>query len=383
MLTESEHTRINGIPHYEVTVKDDCLDDLSKQLLNQIKNGWKIEGKLNYSEGTTNDLYGFRIKKDQQNEIVLFRIYGAKTELMIDRELELVSFMLLSKNGLATNLYCTFENGFCYQYQQGRTLTPIDLTEELFLKKTAELVARLHSLDYSNVSGKKLFESNRGDAFSDIDRYMNLLKINGNDDVNSVSTDNCFHLFPNSPSLTGINLQAIEAEIKELKEKVAAFEEQPERTYCHNDINCPNLIYDGDKGTFHIIDYEYSGVNYAAYDIANFFDEFPGNTNIDFSLFPSEETQRKWIKYYWMERLKINGKEWMEDDCASKTMNDLFLHVQIFTLVSHILWGVWALVQARHLSNPTEMNGYAEIRLVEYFKQKTTVMDGIREKTIE
>ena len=94
---------------------------------------------------------------------------------MIDRKLELVSFMLLSKNNLATSLYCTFENGFCYQYQPGKTLTPADLKDEFFLKRTAELVARLHSLDYSNEPGKELFETDRGDAFSDIERYMNLL----------------------------------------------------------------------------------------------------------------------------------------------------------------------------------------------------------------
>jgi len=32
-----------------------------------------------------------------------------------------------------------------------------------------------------------------------------------------------------------------------------------------------------------------------------------GNTNIDFSLFPSEDTQRKWIKAYLKEKYQLTG----------------------------------------------------------------------------
>lgn len=45
-----------------------------------------------------------------------------------------------------------------------------------------------------------------------------------------------------------LTLKRIEEEIEYLKNIVHNFEDEPEVVFCHNDINCPNLIFDQNTG---------------------------------------------------------------------------------------------------------------------------------------
>ena len=49
---------------------------------------------------------------------------------------------------------------------------------------------------------------------------------------------------------------------------------------CHNDLLLDNILFDEGASTVHFIDFEYAGPNYAAYDIANHFNEISGTNNI-------------------------------------------------------------------------------------------------------
>lgn len=55
------------------------------------------------------------------------------------------------------------------------------------------------------------------------------------------------------------------------------------------------LCFLGEVG---LIDLEYAGPNYLAFEIANHFCEFAGVHDIDFSLYPTEEVQKFWITAY-------------------------------------------------------------------------------------
>jgi Predicted choline kinase involved in LPS biosynthesis len=46
--------------------------------------------------------------------------------------------------------------------------------------------------------------------------------------------------------------------------------------FCHNDLLLANVIYNSKKRTVTFIDYEYSNINYQAFDIGNHFAEFAG-----------------------------------------------------------------------------------------------------------
>lgn len=43
--------------------------------------------------------------------------------------------------------------------------------------------------------------------------------------------------------------------------------------FCHNDTNSTNLLYDELNDKMYLLDYEYAGVNYRAFEFGNFFNE--------------------------------------------------------------------------------------------------------------
>lgn len=55
---------------------------------------------------------------------VLVRINGKGTEKIIDRDKEMKIILDFSKLGKGPIVYCTFNNGFMYQYFEGRALYP-------------------------------------------------------------------------------------------------------------------------------------------------------------------------------------------------------------------------------------------------------------------
>lgn len=76
-----------------------------------------------FTDGITNKLLGCYVGTAMQ-DVVLVRIYGNKTELLIDRENEVKSFRVLHAHRCAPRLYCTFNNGLCYEFLQGAALEP-------------------------------------------------------------------------------------------------------------------------------------------------------------------------------------------------------------------------------------------------------------------
>lgn len=58
--------------------------------------------------------------------------------------------------------------------------------------------------------------------------------------------------------------------------------------------------------------------------------------------FPNKEFQQSWIRTYLTE---FNGTE-----PTNKEVETLYVNVSKCTLLSHLFWGVWALVQAEYSS---------------------------------
>jgi len=176
-MNPSKNVRVEGIPHFEVRPTQKELDFHAKNIISHIKEEWNIknlkENKVLFTEGTSNTLVGYRKEKNHE-DMILFRLYGANTELLISRDLELENFQLLATNHLAPNLYCTFENGFCYEYQHGTPILPLQLQEENFLGKTAVLLAKIHSINPQQEYLRK-YKSLEGNVFNDIEKYLDLI----------------------------------------------------------------------------------------------------------------------------------------------------------------------------------------------------------------
>lgn len=103
------------------------------------------------------------------------------------------------------------------------------------------------------------------------------------------------------------------------------------------------------------IDFEYGGVGYAAYDVANHLNEYAGGTSAedngvpDYSRFPTYDKQKAFCEVYVKEFRWYEGeKSEMEciEEVHSQAVNDFLDDVQKFLLVNHLYWGLWAVNQA-------------------------------------
>ena len=168
--------------------------------------------------------------------------------------------------------------------------------------------------------------------------------------------------------------------------------------FCHNDLLSGNCLYqlnksispDRNPGDITIIDYEYGGYNFRAFDIANHFNEYAG---FDFSKipekFPKRDARHKFICEYLNHTLNldnfhdVNGTILPKD--AYQKLADVYgldiggSHedqrliiesfdevVLIFTLLSHLLWGSWSSCQAGMSSIDFDFLEYAKLRF-EFF----------------
>lgn len=60
----------------------------------------------------------------------------------------------------------------------------------------------------------------------------------------------------------------------------------------------------------------------------------------NFDGFPSKELQIDWLRYYLNE---FNARESTDEE-----IEQLYVEVNQFVLVSHIFWGLWSFIQAEH-----------------------------------
>ena len=116
----------------------------------------------------------------------------------------------------------------------------------------------------------------------------------------------------------------------------------PAVVFCHNDLLSGNLMVDDATGEVRVIDLEYGGLNYAAFDIANHFMEWGGGTGQpetslgvpDDARYPTAAERRAWIDAYLRAAPESLGP-------ASRLLKD----VDFFCVVDHFYWGLWACCQ--------------------------------------
>lgn len=77
-------------------------------------------------------------------EVILIRIYGENTEVLIDRHKEIENFKLLHKYGFAPVLLATFNNGLSYEYTNGKPLNKPDLFDKQIWRRIAQRMAEMH-----------------------------------------------------------------------------------------------------------------------------------------------------------------------------------------------------------------------------------------------
>ncbi|CAN0176450.1 unnamed protein product, partial [Hapterophycus canaliculatus] len=112
-----------------------------------------------------------------------------------------------------------------------------------------------------------------------------------------------------------------------------------------------------------VIDFEYSGYNPRAFDIANHFCEHAGfDSNFEKS-YPKAETQVDFLKAY-----EGGGESAIQSPHTDEEafFEALRTEVNRWALPSHLWWSAWAVVQARYSPIDFDFVDYARLRLAGY-----------------
>ncbi|XP_030071391.1 ethanolamine kinase 1 [Microcaecilia unicolor] len=340
------------VPKLNVTVEEQECREGAIRLLQELRPHWNPETITMqvFTDGITNKLIGCYVG-DTMDDVVLVRIYGNKTELLVDRDEELKSFRVLQAHGCAPQLYCTFSNGFCYEFMQGAALDPEHVCDPTIFRLIARQLAKIHAIHAHNGWIPK------SNLWFKMGKYFSLVPTEFEDqEVNS-------RFLNEVPSF-----QVLQEEMAWMKEKFSNLGSPV--VLCHNDLLCKNIIYNDKQGDVQFIDYEYSGYNYQAYDIGNHFNEFAGVSEVDYSLFPDRALQEQWLRSYLEAYKEYKG---FDKDVSEKEVEVLYVQVNQFALASHFFWGLWALIQAKYSTIEFDFLGYAIVRLNQYFKMKPEV----------
>ncbi|XP_036373411.1 ethanolamine kinase 1 [Megalops cyprinoides] len=341
-----------AVPKFNVTVDENDFRSGALKLMKELRPHWKpAEVKMkSFTDGITNKLIGCYVGGDMQ-EVVLVRIYGNKTELFVDRENEVKSFRVLQAHRCAPRLYCTFNNGLCYEFLQGTALEPEHIRSPSVFRLIARQLAKYHAIHAHNGWVPK------SDLWLKMGKYFSLVPTHFEDPVQNQ------RFTQEVPSAV-----CLREEMLWLQQSLSVLGSPV--VLCHNDLLCKNIIYNPSAGNVKFIDYEYAGYNYQAYDIGNHFNEFAGVNEVDYSKYPGRELQLQWLRAY------LEAYKEYKDQGADVTHTEvevLYVQVNRFALASHFFWGLWALIQAQYSTIDFDFLGYAVLRFSQYFKMKPEV----------
>ncbi|XP_022082644.1 ethanolamine kinase 1-like [Acanthaster planci] len=339
----------DGVLQIDLTLDEDNLEEGALALLKSVRPGWKqdeIKFKV-FTAGISNKLIGGYLPENK-SDMVLVRIYGKKTELLIDREAEIRTFVLLHKAGCGAELYARCNNGLCYEYIPGVILDAKTVREERVYRLIIKEMIKMHSIKPQDgvATSPCLFRL--------IDKWLSILPDKFEDEEKQ-----------DRYVRTIASKEKLRQEVSQLKSVLTCL--ATPTVFCHNDNLLANIIFDEQKDKVSFIDYEYAGYNYQAFDIGNHFCEFAGVEEVDYNLYPEKDFQIRWLREFLTTQNKANN---IQKEITEKDLETLYVTVNKFALAAHMFWGIWALMQAHYSTIDFDFLDYSKQRLDEYFRRK-------------
>ncbi|CAN3477548.1 choline kinase [Diutina catenulata] len=294
----------------------------------RIRKWWKKTLSPDYLEVTrlsgalTNAVYKIAYNHpDTRIPALLLRVYGKNVESLIDRESELRVLMKLSQKNIGPKLLGIFTNGRFEHFLEGFVAISKDEIRHRFISQM--LARRMKDLHYKVVLDKEDFSSVDGQVVSTcwhlIAKWMDVFEQEFLPVYRDLGRESEIN-----DALMGLSFSEFRAIVNKVRDWVAAKYEgcQQDLKFCHNDTQYGNLLLNKqfdlasvteDVGVVNtqydtnlaVIDFEYSGVNYPAYDIVNFFSEWMSDYYYEDApywiwekAYPSQMDQLNFIKSY-------------------------------------------------------------------------------------
>ncbi|CAI2728357.1 unnamed protein product [Schistosoma spindalis] len=383
--------------------------------------------ELSKSCGLSNYLYiGYLnndiISLENEPRKVLIRVYGEVLRSCTDSIIsDSVNFALLSEKRIGPKLHGVFPGGRIEEFIESRPLTTQELP--LIIEVAARHMASFHKLSMP-------FSKTPSFIIRMFDKYLSQLtstsehlhRPSPNFSSNTLSEleskgfsfANDGHILT-EPSYEEARNMVFELSLIEeynwIKEKFEVhYAEVFPIVFCHNDFQENNLLLLNDPKVEKVyrilpIDFEYSGYNYRAFDVGNHFNEWCYDyTNPDqpyyfynIENYPDRSKQRIFWKAYLTETNsnvendhfnKRNGNFNCVDNYDNNNNNqnvvrfanhndeeydyeNLWIETIYGSLLSHLFWSAWSLVQSQLSSIQFDFMDYAKVRMKHYHLMKS------------
>lgn len=279
---------------------------------------------------------------------LLLRVYGPQVGILIDREKELRTVSQLTKHNIGPRLLGTFTNGRFEQFLNAKPLTKEDFWNP---ETSVQIAKRMQDL-HTNIP---LLESDLEDGiclWHNLDKWMpaareQMMKLERKRPgvIKRVLRTNTFQEFANK--------------VQNYRDYLNARYAGETPVFCHNDTQYGNILrLDPPKGSpllrpqnehrqLVVIDFEYSGPNNRAYDIANHFCEWMSDYHhptmphhIWTERYPNLEQQRRFVNSYVEQGASVFDEEKMEAD-----VERLLVEVRDYRPAVSVIWAMWGIVQ--------------------------------------
>jgi thiamine kinase-like enzyme len=205
-------------------------------------------------KGFSSFTMGIRCKRPVNPPAILYRHLEGKENAILESEAEKEVFLTLGKNDIAANCLHYDPNFRIEAFYHGRTLTREDLIEPENLRQIADQLFKLHQLRPPSLPDRAFFEIVH-EKWGDIARRVLEQEVDK---------------FPANEREMCAELRQIYS--AETIQKVRQCLPDDELTFCHNDAYHGNIMM-LESGHIKLLDFEFSCLNYKAYDFANLFAE--------------------------------------------------------------------------------------------------------------
>jgi ethanolamine kinase len=250
-----------------------------------------------------------------------------------------------------------YDNGRIEAFLTAKTLQPEDMSSPVYMPRIAQ---KLHAFHQVRIEGWEFTDN----LFTTIRSWL------------GIAAQLTFTEPAKQAQFSAVDFNRMSAEIEEVAALCAATASPV--VFSHNDLlsgnilelqgSCEAAAAPGPDAALQFIDFEYSDYCARGFDFGNHFNEFAG-FDCDYSLYPSASLQKAFFRSY------LAGSDEPADEAA---LDLLVAEANLYSLASHIYWGVWALVQARYSAIDFDYLSYSQLRWQQYYKTKEAFVTKAR-----
>ncbi|KAH3669279.1 hypothetical protein OGAPHI_001400 [Ogataea philodendri] len=391
------------LPGIYVEPSDNGNHDEIKKMLAKIFPHWESESLISVKHltgGITNMLLECTMynKATDLHEKVLVRTYGRGTGLIIDRDREFVSHLVINSVNLAPPIHARFGNGLVYGFIEGRSLEYQELSNQVLYPLIAAKLGQWHqqvqvdAIEECLTTLRREFrgaksETKSSDLWAVISNWIQILP-----EIEGIVKSCASNLDIRELKDTNASLGSIlKAELDWLRSEV---EHKSPFVACHCDLLSGNVIiseelsekleaglstadveYYRTHNPISFIDYEYMIRAPRAFDISNHFMEWQG-FDCDRTRIPqaskSNELLREWCaSYLWLENTEKNRAP----------IDNLITEISLYYGLPGFYWGIWSGIQSGISLIDFDYSWYAGERIQEYWDWKRTFKKAPEERS--